>query len=259
MPQIEVHDMAEADEYFVGSCTHENESPELDACADRRLEWLRGMHQFGLRVKVAMHDGKRTGFLYVMPIEICPWGPIGRDLLVIPCLFVRKELQHHGVGRALVKAAEAEVPHQRRKGLVTVAYYHEFWFMPARFFESVGFNTAGRKGDVAMLWKVSDLSAEPPRFLERDYHFTPQVGRVVIDLYWNSFCLTSNTEAQRVREIAAEFGDAVTLNEYCADNPETFSAYRIPRGIFVNGREVGWGYTAPKDGLRKAIREALEG
>jgi hypothetical protein len=36
-----------------------------------------------------------------MPIEICPWGPLGRDLMVIPCLYVPEEAQHKGVGRAL--------------------------------------------------------------------------------------------------------------------------------------------------------------
>jgi len=32
----------------------------------------------------------------------------------------------------------------------------------------------------------------------------------------------------------------------------------ISRAIFVNGQEIGWGYEAPKDGIRKAIEEALE-
>ena len=241
MATVQIRDMTSADEYFVGSCTHENESAELDACAARRLEWLRGMDQFGLRVKVATSDEERAGFLYVMPIEICPWGPIGRDLLVIPCLFVKTTHTRQGIGRALVKAAEAEVPRQRRKGIVTVAFYHDFWFMPAGFFENLGFSVADRKGDVGMLWKISDLTVETPRFLERNYDFKPQPGRVVVDMFYNSFCLTSNAEAQRVREISSEFGDAVVLNEYCADNPESFSAYQIPRGIFVNGHEVGWG------------------
>jgi hypothetical protein len=85
-PAIEIHDMDSGDEYFVGTCTHMNESEEIDACGRRRLAWLRAMHQKGSQVKVATLDGKRTGFLHVIPIEFCPWGPLGRDLLAIPCL-----------------------------------------------------------------------------------------------------------------------------------------------------------------------------
>ena len=31
------------------------------------------------------------------------------------------------------------------------------------------------------------------------------------------------------------------------------------RGIFINGREIDWGYEAPEKGLRKAIVQALRG
>ncbi len=33
--------------------------------------------------------------------------------------------------------------------------------------------------------------------------------------------------------------------------------YQIPRAIFINGKEIGWGYEAPKEGVRDAITEAL--
>jgi hypothetical protein len=55
-----------------------------------------------------------------------------------------------------------------------------------------------------------------------------------------------------------EYGDPVILNEYSADRREVLLRYEIPRAIFVNGREIGWGYEAPKDGLREAISGALK-
>jgi hypothetical protein len=81
----------------------------------------------------------------------------------------------------------------------------------------------------------------------------------VIDLFWNEFCQTSNIEAQRVREVAAEFGDLVALNEYSTDDRPILLRHQISRGIFINGREIGWGYEAPKAGIRKAIAQALPG
>ena len=262
-PSIEVRDMEEADEYFVGTCTHTNESEEMDSCSSRRLEWLSAMHEKGLRVKVAALNGERAGFLYVMPIKICPWGPLGHDLLVIPCLCVLN--QGHGVGKELLVAAEEEARRQGHKGIVTIGYRHDFWFMPAGFFDANGFLECAQhawghsemNGQAVLLWKPFNEQAEDPTPLKPRYEFKGIPGKVVVDLFWNTFCQTSDIEAQRVREVAAEFRDTVTLNEYCADDRGVLTHYQIPRGIFIDGQEIGWGYEAPRDELREAIVQAL--
>jgi len=265
---ILVRDMKPADEYYVSTCTHVNESDEADACGRRRAAWLETMHDKGVRAKVALCDDQRVGFLYVMPIEVSPWGPLGKDLMVIPCLYVQEKGTGRGVGRALVDAAEEEARRQQRKGLVTTAYYHDFWFMPASFFERTGFSKVRSRrvpaegpnaflGEEAILWRTFDPLAEPPEFLEAKYAFGPVPGKVVIDLFWNTFCQTSDIEAQRVREVVAEFGDLVVLREYAAHERAVLLRYQIPRAILVNGREIGWGYESPKEGIREAISAAL--
>ena len=261
-PMIEIRDMDRSDEYFVGTCTHTNESEEMDAAASRRLIWLRTMHEKGLRVKVALLGGRRTGFLYLIPIEFSPWGPLGRDLLVIPCLYVINK--GYGVGRALIATAEEEARCQDRKGLVTIGYRHDFWFMPASFFDANGFLECGRHAwgrsemndRAVLLWMPFAEDAEAPCPLKPSYRFEPVPGKVVIDLFWNTFCQTSAIEAQRVREVASEFGASVRLNEYCADDRPVLMRHQMPRAILVNGHEIGWGYEAPRDGLREAIRRA---
>jgi L-amino acid N-acyltransferase YncA len=268
MSTIKVRGMDETTEYFVGTCSHVNESQEADACGQRRIAWFKKMYQKGLRVKVALEDDQPIGFLYVMPIEVCPWGPRGKNLMVIPCLYVLNQKKSKGAGSALVAEAEAEARRQSKKGIVTMAYYSDFWFMPAAFFEKCGYTPVGKPREVTsegekefldkevILWKVFHPPAEPPQSLRRKYLFKPVAGKVVVDLFWNAFCGTSNGEAQRVREVVAEFDDSVILNEYPADDPAILQRYQTPRGIFINGREIGWGYEAPKDGIRKAISEA---
>ncbi len=268
MSLVEIRDLQPSDEYFVGTCTHMGESEEIDASARSRLSWLQAMFEKGSRVKVAILNGNQVGFLHIIPIEICPWGPVGRDLSVVPCLVVKKRANHRGVGRSLLKAAEEEARNQGRKGLVALAYYHDFWFMPAPFFERFGFSKVksrevtaeGEKeylGREAILWKVFDPSVQAPKFLRPNYQFEPMPGKVVVDLFWNTFCQTSNIEAQRVREVVAEFRGSVVLHEYCVDDREILLRYQIPRGIFINGKEIGWGYEAPKGELREIISQAL--
>jgi len=256
MSSIQIRDMQPDDEYFVGTCSHVNESEEADAVCRRRLVWLKKMEPGGLRVKVAVEDNKALAFAYVMPIEISPWGPLAEELMVMNCLYVPQDIKGRSIGRRLANAALEETRRQGRKGLVTEAYYWEFWFMPAPYFEKLGFEVVTRKDNYAILWMKLDETARPPVKLKRNYTYQPVEGRVVVDLFHHSFCATVNTEAQRVREVCAEYGDKVVLNEYNADDPVVLRKHQIPRAIFVNGKEIGWGYEAPKDGIRKAIEEA---
>ena len=258
MSAITIREMTGDDEYFVGTCSHVHESQEYDACAGRRVAWLRATYDRGVRALVALLDGEHAGFAYVMPIEVDPWGPLGRDLAVLNCLWVIEPARHAGVGHALVAATEDEARRQQQKALVAPAYYHDFWFMPAVFFEACGFVLAVQREQRALLWKVYDPSAEPPTFLEPCYKHEAAPGQVTIDLFWNPCCATSDGEAQRVREVAAEFGSRVVLREFDAGDRAVLLKYQRPRGIFVNGTEIGWGYQAPREGLRAAIQAALD-
>jgi GNAT superfamily N-acetyltransferase len=255
--RVEIGEMDPSTEYFVGTCSHVGESAEIDACGRRRLDWLKAMRGEGLRVNVALLEGEAVGFIYSMPVEKCPWGPAGRDLTVIPCLWVLEKGRGVGAGRGLVTEVEREARERKSKGVCAEAYYWDFWFMPGGFYEKLGYSVLERRGERALLWKVFDSTAEPPRFFESAYRFEPVPGKVVVDLFWNRLCQTSEIEAQRVRDVAAEFGDRVLLNEYPAHEVEVRDRYQLSRGIYVNGKEIFWGYEAPREGIREAVHRAL--
>ena len=258
MAAIVIRDMDESSEYFVGTCSHVGESGEIDASAAMRIDYLKCKWRQGLRVKVAFLDQAPVGFLYTLPIAISPWGPLGKDLNAVPCLYVIERGKGEGIGRALLVAAEDESRRAGAKGIVIYGYYHDFWFMPASYFEKLGFAPVQRRGNEALMWKALDPSAEPPDFMNKKYEFKPVADKIIVDLFWNRLCLTSCIEARRVREVAAEFGSKVVLNEYPADEASVLARYHLARGIFVNGREIGWGYEAPREGIRDAINEAIK-
>lgn len=268
MSKIQVREMTPEDRYFIGTCSHVNESAEADASSSRRLAYIDALHQKGMRALAAVDDGQTVAFAYVVPIEVSPWGPLGQDLAVIPCLYVPDDHAGQGIGRLLVEAAERIARDQGRKGIAVEAYYHDFWLMPAPFFERCGFEIAreyvhGQPDSdaplnrVALMWKRFDPTAEAPEFLTRHYVYEPLENRVRVDLFYNTFCHTSDVEAQRVREVAAEFGGQVALYEYCNDDPAVLQKYQISRAIFVNGQEIGWGYEAPRENLREAFQKAV--
>ena len=130
--------------------------------------------------------------------------------------------------------------------------------MPAAYFERIGYGAVDERGAEALLWKAFRGNATPPHFLQPHYVFEPIEGAVVVDLFWSGFCQTSGIEAQRVRDVSAEFGDRVVLREYNAEDRETLLRFQTPRAIYVNGAEISWGHEASREGIRAAIRRALE-
>ncbi|MBD3286072.1 GNAT family N-acetyltransferase, partial [candidate division WOR-3 bacterium] len=182
--KIEIRDMQTEDEVFVGSCTHVNETDEWNEVCKRRIEWFHRMYdEKGLRIKVALVDGKHAGFIYLYPIETCPWGPVGKDLMVITCLDAEK-VKGQGVGKALMQAAEEEAKKQGKKGICVVGFYWEdMWFMPAEFFKKMGYEEVQRKDNAALFFKKFSDDIQPPRFYESAYEYKPIPGKVVVDLF----------------------------------------------------------------------------
>ena len=255
---IIIRDMTKNDEYYVGTCTHVNENnSEYEISCPRRISWLRSMEKHGLRVKVALLDGVHAGFLYVMPIERNPWQIRGRDLMIFPCLVSQSKFSKKGIGPELIKAAEEETKSQDRNGFATIGYFGDFWFMPAGYFLKLGFKVAERRGEEVILWKKLNQNAEPPQFREESYKFKQIKGKIVIDLFWNRFCLTSDVEAQRVRDVALEFGNDVILNEFSAVDQKVLQQYGISRRIYVNGKMIEVGPEIEKNTLREAIKDVL--
>lgn len=265
MPAIEVRDMTPDDEPYVGTCSRVGQSDEIEECGRRRVQLLRRMYQYGLRVKVGLVNGAEAGLLYTMPSQISPWGPVGEDLMVITCAYVQTAWERIGLGRALVETAEEEARRQSAKAIAAVAYYRQDRRISARFFEQLGYRAADRRPDPspshigiqAVVWKPLDPSALPPRLAKRNHQYRPTKGKVVVDLFHTDLCRISSIEAERVRKVAREFGDKVLLNQHATEAPEVRDGQPPARAIFVNGREIGWGYSAPVDGLREEIQKAL--
>ena len=83
----------------------------------------------------------------------------------------------------------------------------------------------------AIVWKLFDASAVPPTFPHQHYRFVPGQGKVAIDLFWGRSCLTTDTEAQRVRECVKELGDSVLLREYRSNDPNIPARYGFFRAV----------------------------
>jgi len=259
-PMIREIEAGTEDEWFVATCSHVGESEEIDACARHRQFLFQKLREQGARFKTATVDNAHAGFIYGVPIESASWGAVGENVMMIPCLYVVSDFSRHGLGRSLVEAVETDARDAGMEGVAVTAYRYaaeDFWFMPAAFFDELGFEEIERRGSEVLLWKPFRSDAAAPKLLQPNWSFEPAPGKVVVDLFWNAFCPTSGIEAQRVREVASEFADDVIVREHQAEDRSKLLVHQTPRAIYINGVEIGWGYEAPREGIRQAIQEAL--
>jgi len=256
---IHIEDVNHDTLWFVSTCTHVGETADWDRGGAVRRSWIEEMLPRGLQIKVALDGDQPIGFIHLLPIEHSAFGLIGRDLLTIPCLALQDAHHGQGVGRMLMEAAEVASRTTDARGLAVMGHEWEddFWFMRADFFKHFGYQEAGRRGNAVILWKRFTDDAEPPRFFDPSWDYEPVPGKVAFDAFWHRQCQTTATEISNVREVCAEFGDRVLLREYDATDPAVRERYEIGRLLAVNGREIGWGYEAPREGLRQAIQEEL--
>jgi len=244
---------------YVSLCTHvDEENPDHLHAAYMRLNWLRQSQT--MRTKVAIgEDGNPLGFIHITPIESPLSDMRGKSLMVIPCLTLNYQLVYGGkhgtgVGRRLVQACEEEARERKFKGIAVYAYTGDFWFMPAAFFQRLGFNRVKDSN----IWMKKWRDAEDPAEVEARYEYRPVPGKVAVDYFWSPFCFTVCKEVINIRQVAAEFGDQVELKEYRADNPKIAAKYGMLRALFINGQRKDWGHEAFKEDLRKEMRKAVQ-
>jgi GNAT superfamily N-acetyltransferase len=256
---IHIEDISDDTLWFVSTCTHVGESADWDRGGAVRRSWIEEMLGRGLQIKVVLDGDQPVGFAHVLPIELSAFGLMGRDLLTIPCLTLLDTYHGQGIGRMLMEAAETAARATDAHGLAVVGHdwQDDFWFMRADFFRHFGYQEAGRRGHAVILWKRFTGDPQPPRFLEPSWAYEPVPGKVVFDAFWHRQCLTIATEINNVREVCAEFGDRVMLREHDATDPAVRQQHEIERRLMVNGREIGWGYEAPREGLRQEILKEL--
>ena len=247
--QIRVGDVTEDTLWYVACCSHVDESAELDQAGQLHQDWLRKMlTRSGMVAKVALDGDEPIGFLFLVPVERTAWYVQGKELLTLQCMNVEEAYRGRGVGEMLLTAAE-ETARTHAKGLAVIAYDPSDWFMPAHFFAHRNYREVERRGTSVLMFKPFDASAALPAFIPRQYT-SPRLipDKAIVEAFWSPQCLTTALDILHVREVCDEFGERVILRELNASMPGMRERFGIPRTIFVNGVEKGWGYELPHRG-----------
>ena len=116
----------------------------------RRAQWIERFLAKGLRAKLAVNEhGTLGGMIQYLPIEHS--NVEGSGLHFILCIWVhghkrgRGNFQGHGMGSALLEAAEADARALGAKGMAAWGIWLPFW-MKASWFGKHGYRKADRQG-----------------------------------------------------------------------------------------------------------------
>jgi GNAT superfamily N-acetyltransferase len=235
---------------------------DVREAGDRRCRWVERFAARGLRARLALDDaGIPGGMIQYLPIEESTVD--GEGLYFIPCIWVhghrtgRGDFQGHGMGRALLAAAEEDARALRAKGMAAWGLWLPFW-MRASWFKRHGYRAVDRDGIASLLFKPFAADARPPRFFRRTVKpldLTPD--RVNVTSFVNGWCTAGNVTAERARRVASEFGEAVVFREVDTSEHSAVAEWGLADALFVDGKQVMTGPPISPERLRKIVRKRV--
>jgi hypothetical protein len=243
-------------------CCLEEWSDDMKEAGPYKQKWYQEMKDKGLFVKLAIDEkGVPGGMIQCVPIEHSMFE--GENLYIVLCIWVHGHkkgpgnLQHKGMGTALLKAAEEECLKRGTNGLVTWGLIIPV-FMRAAWFKQHGYQVVEKNGFMRLMWKPFSEKALPPRFMVPRKKPGKDSARVDLTLFRNGWCSAQNIACERALRASAEFPDKISCHTLDTIDRELVREWGIFDGIFLEGKEIRTGpppsYETIKKKMAKAVR-----
>ena len=257
---MEIIDLTEDTRIDYFTCLEEW-SDEMKDGVCRKECWFNTMQEKDLRVKLARNDaGIVAGMIQYAPIEHS-WIE-GENLYFVYCIWVhghkkgRGDLRKHGVGTALLRAAEDDVKRLQSNGLVVWGVILPF-YMRAGWFKKHGYRKVARSGISVLLWKTFSDEADPPRWIRAKKKPELVPGKVVVTALANGWCSGINGMLERAKKICSELGDKVVYHEIDMNSRSAIREWGLSDGLFVDEKNIYKGPPLSYDKIRKIIEKKV--
>ena len=254
---MEIVDLTEEHKQLFACCL-EDWSDDAKEAGTRRARWVDRSLKEGLRAKLAIDDrGEVGGMIQYLPVERSIID--GEGLYFVHCVWVhghakgRGNFQKHGLGSALLTAAEADARERGANGMAAWGLWLPFW-MRASWFKKRGYKKADRQGVSVLLWKSFSEDALKPRWLPKRRELPePSSGKVDVTVFVHGWCMAMNLVAERAKRAAIEIGDAVVYREFDTSDREAMIRWGQTDAVFVDGKSVRNGPPPSYEKIRAII------
>lgn len=227
-----------------------------------KAAWYAAMKDRGLFVKLALEDGVPVGFVQCVPIEESPM--LGSGLYAILCIWVHGHPrgvgnhQGHGLGTALLVAAEREAQHRGALGMAAWGLALPVW-MRASWFRRHGYATVDRQDGLVLLLKRFSARARAPAWPPHGPPPPGVDGRTTVTCFSNGWCMAANATCTRARRVAEGFGDKVAFRQIATLDPAVARQWGHSDALFIDQDEVRTGPPPSERKLRRLVRRRVEG
>lgn len=236
----------------------EDWSADARESGSKRRQWLDRCQKRGLRAKLAVDDkGVEGGMIQYGPIEQSFVG--GSGLYFIYCIHVhghkqgRGSFQKHGMGTALLAAAEEDARQLGASGMAAWGIWLPFW-MRASWFKKHGYAKADRQGLAVLVWKPFTEAARPPHWFPSMRKQPERIpGKVNVTAFSSGWCLAQNLVYERAKRAAAELGDKVSFREIDTSARGTVAEWGLSDAVLVDGKTLQNGPPPSYEKIRKTI------
>lgn len=219
----------------------EDREPIVQEGLALKQQWYSRMKDRGLGVKLALDDSERLGgMIQYLPVESTAID--GHELYVVLCIWVhghktgRGNFQGHGMGTALLAAAEFDARERGAKGMVAYGSWLPIW-MRASWFEKHGYEPIERQGALRLLWKPFSPLAVAPHWLRPTKLPLVEPEHVTVTAFNSGWCPIVNATCERARRACQVAGDA-SFRAIDTTDPLVRAEWGILDALYIDGKEV---------------------
>lgn len=242
-------------------CCLEDWSEEMQESGDHKAVWFEKMKERGLRVKLALEGDRAVGMIQYLPIEESIAE--GRDLYMILCIWVHGydgkgvgNHQGHGIGTALLEAAEADARSLEAKGMAAWGITMPFW-MRSSWFKKHGYVSADTIHGSELVWKPFATDASAPAWIASGPAPDRVEGRVTLTAYISGWCPSMNLTYERARHVAAEVGPPVEFVTIDTSDHETMVRTGQADAVYLDGRPLQSGAPPSVQTIKKKVEKRV--
>ncbi|MBN1819309.1 MAG: GNAT family N-acetyltransferase [Prolixibacteraceae bacterium] len=253
---MEITDLTQ-EYYHSYFCCLEEWSDDIKEAGNHKEEWFNKMKDKGLRVKIAIDDGKACGMIQYVPAEYANFDV--KDIYFIYCIWVHGHkqgignYQKKGIGKRLLQAAEDDVKMLGKKGIAAWGISLPFW-MKASWYKKHGYKKVDKDGMAVLLWKPFTDDAVAPNWIKEKKRpgKNKNENKVTVTSFYNGWCPVQNMVYERAKRASIEFEDRVIFNEINTFDKNNFKEWGISDALFIDGKKIN---TGPPPSFQKIYKK----
>ncbi len=213
-------------------------SPENRERAENRRKWHRKYKSKGYVARVlTLDDGTIAGKCHYLPIEHSPL--IGKDLMVILCIYVHRYDRHigdqrgNGFGRFMIREIEKDARQKGYRGVA--AWAMDMEWNSVSFYKHMGYRELDSMGKIKVVYKPFQFDVIPPRLLPVHIPGKSSENKVNVFVSDNNWC-DGGMKRSIARAAVKDMSDKVNYQEAACHCRHRHLHLGNAGGIFIEGK-----------------------